>query len=203
MKPEFTPQAEIVGKPRNRRYQLRRGPVIETVRFPRTSRVIMGIGEFGEPVYIPLPKLRLDAHSLPHLDRGTVRLFDRATERNAYTTAKKRKTTTSGVLINRGVIRPEKVGGFGSKHEQRRIRQIRKDNELKRRLLTAGINKHQLFLLLHSAYHSQTRLEREAPIRSLPRHKQGGFVSKNEVKIMRKQRLRNQRLVSRGTIYRY
>jgi len=203
MKPEFTPQTEIVGRPRNRRYQLRLGPIIETVRFPRRSRVIMGLDEFGNFVYIPLPGLSFDARSLPHLHRRAEQLFDRATERNAFTTAKKRKTTISGVLTNRGVIRPEKVGGFGSKHEQRRIRQIRRENELKKRLLATGINEHQLFLLMHSAYHSQTLLEIKPPIRSLSRHKQEGFVSKNEVRIMRKQRLKNQHLVSRGTIFRY
>jgi len=203
MKPEFTPQTEIVGRPRNRRYQLRLGPIIETVRFPRRSRVIMGLDEFGNFVYIPLPGLSFDARSLPHLHRRAEQLFDRATERNAFTTAKKRKTTISGVLTNRGVIRPEKVGGFGSKYERKKIRQIRRENELKRRLLAAGINEHQLFLLMHSAYHSQTLLEREAPIRSLSRHKRGGFVSKNEVRIIRKQRLRNQRLAFHGNIYRY
>jgi hypothetical protein len=164
----------------------------------------MGVNEFGDFVYIPLPGLSLNAAFLPHLHRGAEKLFDVATQRNAFATAKKRKTTTSGAFTNRGVIRPEKIGGFGSKHERKKIDEIRKQNELKRRLLAAGINEYQLFLLLHSAYHSQTLYEKAPPKRPLSRHKHGGFKSPNEVKIMRKKRLKNQRtLAFRGTIYRY
>lgn len=203
VKPEFTPQTEIMGRPRDRIYRLQRGPSIETAPYPRTSRVIMGVDEFGNFVYIPLPKLSLDAASLPHLHHGAEKLFDKAAERNAFTSAKRRRTTIGGFSAQDTGYRQEKTGGFTSTHEQRRIRQIRKEQELKRELLRYGINEHQLFLLMHSAYHSQTRLEKEAPIRSLPRYKQGGFVSKNEIKIMRKQRLRNQRLAPHGNVYQY
>lgn len=199
MKTEFAPQAQIVGKPRNRLFRLQRGPSVEIVRYPRRSRVIMGVDEFGNYDFKPLPRLRLDARSLPHLDRGTVRLFDRATEKNAFTTALRRKTTTSGVPTNKGVIRPKKFGGFGSEYERRIIGKIRKQNELKRRLLDAGINEHQLFLLMHSAYHSQTLFERLPAKKPSPKIR--GFRSPHEVKIMKKQRLLNQRLAS-GTIYR-
>ena len=201
MRAEFTPQGEVFGRPRNRLYRLRRGSAVEIARSPRTSRVIMGVDKLGNFIYIPLPRLNLNASSLPHLHRGAEQLFDSAYQRNAFTTALRRKTTTSGVLTNRGIIRPEKVGGFGSKHEQRRIRQIRKDNELKKRLLAAGINEHQLFLLMHSVLHNQTRFTETRPKRISP--KTGGFRSSNEVRIMRKQRRRNQRLATSGTIYRY
>ena len=203
MKAEFTPKAEIMGRPRNRIHRLQRGPSIEIARYPRTSRVIMGADEFGNFVYIPLPALSLDAASLPHLLRGAEKLFDRAAERNAFTTARRRRTTTGGFIVKDTDYRSEKKGGFGSAYERRSIKQIREEQELKRRLLANGINEHQLFLLMHSAYHSQTLLEKKTPIRSLPRYKQGGFGSKNEIKIMREQRLRNQRLASRGIIYKY
>ncbi|MDO9027349.1 MAG: hypothetical protein Q7U68_00575 [Candidatus Roizmanbacteria bacterium] len=201
MRAEFTPQAEIFYKPRNRLYRLRRGSAIEIARSPRTSRVIMGVDKLGNFIYIPLPRLRLDAHSLPHLHRGTERLFNRATERNAFTTAKKRKTTTGGFAVRDTGYPPEKVGGFGSKHERRRIRQIRREKELERRLRDAGIDEHKLFLLIHSVLHNQTRFTETRPKRISP--KTGGFRSSNEVRIMRKQRRRNQRFATSGTIYRY
>lgn len=204
MKVEFTPQAQRVGKPRNRLHRLQRGPSIEIARYPRTSRVIIGVDKFGNFVYIPLPRLNLYAHSLPRLHPGAEKLFDRAAERKAFTTAKKRKTTTGGFAVKDTGYRPKKWGGLGSPYERKRIAQIRRNNELKRKLLKAGIDEHKLFLLMHSAYHSQTLLEGKTPIRSLPHYKQGGFGASKEKEIMRKQRLRNQRLLaSHGTIYRY
>jgi len=56
---------------------------------------------------------------------------------------------------------------------------------------------------MHSAVHSQTLFEKELPRRPLARSKQGGFYSSKEIGVMRKQRLKNQHLVSRGNIYRY
>lgn len=200
MKAEFTPQAQIVGKSRNRLYRLRRGQFFEIARSPRRSRVIMGVDEFGDYDFKPLPKLGLDARSLPRLDRGTVRLFDRATAKNALTTALRRKTTISGVPTNKGTIRPEKIGGFSSPYERWKIKQIRKEKELKRKLLDANIDEHKLSLLMNSAYHWQTLLER--PPAKKPSPKTGGFMSPHEVKIMKEQRMRNQRLASRATIYR-
>lgn len=201
MRAEFSPQARIV-RSWNKHYGVKCGPADKIFRYPRKSTVIMGLDQFGNFAYKPLPRLKLDAHPLPRLHRGAEKLFDIANQRNAFTTAQRRRTSTGRFALKDTGFRPEKKG-IASAYERRKIKQIRKEQELKKQLLRAGINEHQLFLLMHSVYHSQTLLEKGAPIRSLPRYKRGGFKSSHEVKIMGKQRRRNLRLASHGTIYRY
>lgn len=171
--------------------------------YPRTSRIFYGITSSGVLQPLSVSKVRgVSPSDFPHLMRGAERLLDLPVK-PSWSTVRRKKTTTGGFTVKETGYRPKKWGGLGSPYERRKIAKIREDNELKRRLLAAGINEHQLFLLLHSAIHSQTLLERNAPIRSLPSYKRGGFRSSKEIKEMKKQRRRNQRLASRGTIYHY
>jgi len=200
MKTEFTPQARIV-RPWNKHYGVKCGPADKIFRYPRKSTVIMGLDQFGNFAYKPLPRLKLDAHPLPRLHRGAEKLFDIANQRNAFTTAQRRRTSTGGFTLKDTGFRPVKKG-VASAYELRKIKQIRKEQELKKQLLRAGINEHQLFLLMYSALHSQTRFEKELPTRPLPPWKRGG-ISPQERREMEKQRRRNNRLASHGTVYHY
>ncbi len=201
MRAEFTLQGNIVGRLHNKRYGLRRGSATEIFRSPGKSKVIVGVDEFGNIIYRRLRGLKFNASSLPRLDRNTVNLFDRATERNAFSSAIRKKTVIRGYSVNKSDYREKRLG-IGSVSERRKIAKIRKEKELKRQLLRAGINEHKLFLLMHSALHSQTRLEKELPTRPLPPWKRGG-ISPQERREMEKQRRRNKRLASHGTIYHY
>jgi len=201
MRREVFIQGEIVGEMRRRHYPVRRGPSIEVFPYPRRSRVIMGVDESGDCVYIPLPRLKISSASLPHLHRGSEHLFNVAGQRNAYSTARRRRTTTGGFIVRETGYRQKKTGGFSSPYELKRVQQIRKEEELKRSLLKMGINEHKLFLLMHSAVHSQVLLENSTPVRRLTSWKKGGFTSSKEAKIMERQRRRN-RLARQGTIYR-
>lgn len=198
---EFTPQARSV-RLWNKHYSVKRGPANKFFRYPRKSTILMGLDQFGNFTYKPLPGLKLNAHSLPRLHRGAEKLFDTANQRNAFTTAQRRRTSTGGFALKDTGFRPEKKG-IASVHEQGKIKQIRKEKELKRQLLQAGISEHKLFLLMHSAVHSQTLLEKEPPRRPLPSWKRGG-MSLKEVKEIRKQKLKNQRALAKsGNIYHY
>ena len=161
----------------------------------------MGIDEFGNFIYRRLRGLKLDASQLPRLHRNTVNLFDKAGERNSFSSVIHKRTVIHGTAINRGTFRSKKVGGFGSVFERRRIGKIRRENELKRKLHEAGIDESKLSLLLHSALHSQTLFEKEVPVKRLPGYKKGG-ISAKERREMERQRRRNNRLYAHGTIYR-
>jgi len=200
MKAEFYPQARIV-RPWNKHYGVKYGSADKIFLHPQKSTVLMGLDQFGNFAYKPLPRLKLDAHPLPRLHRGAEKLFDVANQRNAFTTAQRRRTSTGGFAFEDTGFRPEKKG-IASTYERRKIKQIRKEQELKRQLLQAGISEHQLFLLMHSAAHSQTLFEQETPTKSLSHYKRGGFESSKERIIMEKQRRRNKRLASHGNIYR-
>ena len=193
-------QAEVVGRIRHRRHHA--GSLV--LPYPRTSRIFVGITDSGDVQPLPVSKVKgLSPSDYPHLERGAEALLG-MTVKPAWTTVRKRKTTIGGYSVKDTGYRQEKKGGFGSANERKKVKKIRRDKELRRRLFGTNISKNQLFFLIHFACHSQTLLEKKAPIRSLPRHKQGGFVSQNEVKIMGQQRRRNkQRLASHGTIYRY
>jgi len=190
-------QAEIFGKTRHRRN--RAGSLM--LPYPRTPRVFYGITSSGVLQPLPVSQMKgINPSDFPHLERGAEALLDLPVK-PSWTTVRRRKTTIGGYAVIDTGRRQPKRGGFDSEHERRRIRQIRRENELRRNLLAAGIDKHKLFLLMHSAYHSQMLLERPPAKKLSP--KTGGFVSHNEVMIMRKQRRRNQRLATSGTIYRY
>lgn len=160
------PQGEIMGRERMRHHKLMRGKTPEVHYSPRRSRVIMGINLYGDVVFIPLPGrewTEVDPAVLPHLLRGTENLFDHS--KNSYATALRRKTTTSSVKTNKGdeTHRPPKVSGFKFSSTLRDIAEERKSNEMKRRLLSLGIDADKLYLLLHTALHNQVLLERQSP----------------------------------------
>lgn len=159
----FTPQAEVVGPPRNTHHMLSKGGIPEVTYVSRKSRVIMGINRFGDVIFIPLPGNRFDAVDpalLPHLHRGAERLFDQRT--HSYQTVLHLKTTTVFRDVRRGdgSYRPEKRTGFKFSTTRKDIARERKDKELKRRLTEMGIDVNKLYLLLHSAVHNQTLLEK-------------------------------------------
>lgn len=159
----FTPQAEVVGPPRNTHYMLSKGGVPEVAYVPRKSRVIMGINRFGDVIFIPLPGNRfdnIDPALIPHFIRGAERLFDQGI--HSYKTVLHRKTTTVSRDIGYGnsTYRPEKKTGFKFSTTRKDIARERKDKEMKRRLLAMGIDIDKLYLLLHSATHNQTLLEK-------------------------------------------
>lgn len=159
-------QGEIVGGERMRHYRLMRGGMPEVHYAPRRSRVIMGINLYGDIVFIPLPGREwneVDPAVLPHLVRGAEGFFDQT--KNSYRSALHRKTTSPSHKTNRGdeAHRLPKTAGFKFSSTARDIAEERKNNEMKRRLLSVGIDADKLYLLLHSALHNQTLLEKQTP----------------------------------------
>ncbi len=191
-------QAEIFGTTRHRRN--RAGSLI--LPYPRTSRVFYGITFSSVLQPLPISKVKgVDPSDFPHLKRGAEVLLDLPVK-PSWSTVRRRKTTTGGFTFYETGYRPRKKEGFAFSTTREEIAKEKKANQLKRELLRHGINYHQLMILLHCAAHSQTLLERPPAKKLSP--KTGGFVSHNEVRIMRNQRLKNQRLLaSHGTIYHY
>lgn len=184
-------QANVVGKIRNRQNHI--GGL--KLPHPRTLRVYYGVTVSGNLQPIPSMEVKGIATSdYPHLDKGAAALLG--------INDLHKKTTTSGYRVRETGFRIEKTGGFGSAHERRRIEKLRKEKELKRNLLKVNINAGQLSLMVHSAYHSQEILEKAVPKK--PSFKTSGFMSSKEVRIMQKQRKKNQKaLAPRGNIYKY
>lgn len=201
MRGEFMPQGNIIGGIHNKIHRLHRGQSVVKLRHPGQSKILVGVDEFGNTSYRCLRGHKFDASSLYRLHRNTVNLSEKAGERNAYSTEKRKRTVISGVAAKRNTFRPRKVKGFMFPATSREIAKDKKENALKRRLKEAGIDEHKLFLLIHSAYHSQTNFEKELPRRPLPSWKKSG-MSPYEIKEMKKQRLKNQRVLARsGNIY--
>lgn len=184
-------QANVVGKIRNR--QNRIGEM--KLPHPRTSRVYYGVTVSGNLQPIPASEVKgIVTADYPHLDKGAAALLG--------INELHKKTTTSGYRVQETGFRIEKTGGFGSAHEQRRVKKLRKEKELKRNLQKANINAGQLWLMIHSAYHSQELLEKPTPKKISP--KKGGFMSSKEVRLMQKQRKKNEKAFApRGNIYKY
>ena len=190
MNKEFLSQGQIAGPPRNTHHHLKRGSTQEIRYVPRRSRMIFGVDESGDFIYIPGPLLvgLIDPAMLAHLEKGVERLLDTAKQTISYQTAKKKATTMPGFEVPKPAFCPKKTTGFMFSVTAKEIAKERKENELKRQLREAGIDYNKLYLLLHSAYHSQILLERQQSIkRSLPSYKQGGIRPK-ELEEMKKQR---------------
>ncbi len=184
-------QANLVGKVRNR--QNRIGAL--KLPHPRTSRIYYGVTVSGNLQAMPATEAKgIIISDYPHLDKGAAALLG--------INDLHKKTTIPGYRLRDNGFRAEKTTGFGSPHEQRKIKEFRREKELKRKLLKADINAGQLWLMINSAYHSQTL--HEIPPAKKPSPKKGGFMSSKEVSIMRKQRKKNEKAFApRGNIYKY
>jgi hypothetical protein len=198
-KESFTPMAEITGlKPRNRLYRLGQ----KRFGYPRTTRIIVGLNEFGDTVVYSLGELkkmkgRINTSAYPHLLRGAEKYLGSPFQRRSFPAVYRKRTTTGGFKIRESGFRQQKIG-FGSVYELKKIRRLRKEAEFERFLLQAGINEHQLFLLKYLPFNSPPK---ELSIKPLPGYKKGGMFPK-EFKEIERQRRRNKRLLARqGNIY--
>lgn len=91
-------QGELVGKPFNRNFHLRRGDKDVHVRQSRRVRIVAALDEeTGDMKFIPAKLALIAVSLLPHtpLVKGTI--FDIALQKPSLTTARKRGASTSGV----------------------------------------------------------------------------------------------------------
>ena len=200
---EFYYQGKIIGNKYHKRYGLGHGSSKEIFKRPGRSKVIVGVDEFGNTAYRRLRGAKFDASSLHTLTRKTVDLFEKAGARNSYSSEIHKRTVIYGHEFERRNFRSKKVKGFMFPSTSREVAHERKKNDLRRELKEAGINEHQLFLLMHSSPHSQTHFEKELPRRPLAPWKKGGMFPQ-EAKEIARQRRKNQRALARsGNIFQY
>jgi len=186
-------QANLVGKIRHR--QNRIGDL--KLPHPRTSRIYYGLTVSGNLQAMPAAEAKgIVISDYPHLEKSAAALL------GIDVSSIHKKTTTPGYRLRDTGNRIEKTGGFGSHHEKRKVKKLRKEKELKRNLLKANINAGQLSLMIYSAFHSQTL--HEIPPAKKPSPKKGGFMSSKEVRLMQKQKKKNEKAFAHhGNIYKY
>ncbi len=204
----FIPKYEVVGNPRRKLQNIRRGPKLIKDGKPRISRVIGGHTRMAELRYVPLEDLAVSGFEpagLPHVTREAALgiLADAAYESVRLTTALKRKTAKafSPTVKEDRSKRPLKLPPNATPYQRRKMEKARYRNELKRMFLNGEITFGQLALIMWGVnlIAEPNLTEPELPMRPFPNKKLQNLRPK-ELSIMRKKH--RERLVAQGNIYR-
>lgn len=210
MTKEFIPRFEIVGKPRKRLQEIKKGPNKLRDGKPRISRVLGGHTGISEQYYAPLEDSQspsFETSGIPHVTREAALgiLFDAAQSSTSLTTALKKKTAIPYSPTKKANNRPSwesKLPPNATSYQRQKMEETAFRNELRRKFLTGEINFGQLALIIWGSGYFMTEpnlTEPELSIRPFPK-KFYGSISKEELNNMRKQHKRRVAAAS-GRVY--
>lgn len=193
----YIPRFEVVGKPRRRLQEIKKGSKTLKDGKARISRVIGGYNRTATQRYVPLEELEagFEPVGLPHVTSEAALgiLFDAANSSTSLTTALKKKTAIPYSPTKKANNRPgweSKLPPNATPYQRQKMEETANRNELKRQFLNGEITFEQLALIFWGAGYSTTEpnlIEPELPIRPFNREKFFGSISREQLDIMEKQ----------------
>lgn len=202
----YIPRFEVVGKPRRRLQEIKKGSKSFKDGKPRISRVIGGYNKTATQRYVPLEDLDagFEPSGLPHVTREAALgiLFDASNSSTSLTTALKKKTAiphSPTKKVNNRQSWESKLPPNATPYQRQKMEETAYRNELKREFLNGEITFGQLALIFWGSGYSMTEpnlTEPELPIKPFNREKFFNSISKEQLEIMEKHHNRRAAAVS-------